>query len=278
MADRKPHPRKGDKKEAKGSHKTRKANQRNHTQKTSSALDREARLVKVAELDRQGYSQSEIAKKVGVSQPMISKDMALIRKRYEASIVHDKGSKIEWTVQCLRDVMRECWEAWQRSKEDVTETIETRELEKALSDLDSLEEDEEGGLKPKKGSRRGRKKATAADLVEKAKMIVTKIVTSRKGRLPANEYMTQVRMCLDQIASLHGLYPTEGEAKGKDANGALPGELWNVFALPAPEIGVDSVERNLERMKAEAVREDDVVDAEIVENEDPETVSGGGRN
>lgn len=199
-------------------------------------------LSRVAELDRKGWSQVAISKEVGVSQSMVHKYLKKLKARLRARADHDVATKVMVQVQGLRDVMRAAWEAYQLSKEDAVEVIETKEFQDALDAVMDLEDDGEGGVKPKK--KKGGRKKTAKETLEKAVLVLTKVVTSRKGRLPANEYLTQVRQCLHQIAELEGLYP-DPESKGNQGGGEVD---WSIWSKPKDQIGTDSVDRKLEQM------------------------------
>ncbi len=253
----------------------RKPDQRNRTHKTKSVSDMERMLAEVADLDRKGWSQTEIGKKVGVSQTMVGVYLKKIRERYKTQAVHDKGSLVERQVCALNDVMKAAWEAFERSKEDAVETVETKELEEALKDLAGVDDEKEGT------KRRGRRK-TPKERIEKAEMILKRIVTTRRGRLPANEYLTQIRQSLHQIAELKGLYPTEDKGDGEQQ--ALPD--WSVFSLPYDKTGTDSVDKKLERMKEETrlpiedmpAELEDIQEAEFTVNDRDEGRSMNGKS
>jgi hypothetical protein len=80
---------------------------------------READLAETARLDRMGFTQREIAERIGVSSVQICLDLRKLRKRYvEQANVH-AGERIGELLASYRDVRREAWLAWEKSWEDV---------------------------------------------------------------------------------------------------------------------------------------------------------------
>ena len=77
---------------------------------------READLAETARLDRLGYSQREIAAKIGVSCVQICYDLRTIRKRYARQAMEHTRELVGETLALLRDVRKEAHEAWERSK------------------------------------------------------------------------------------------------------------------------------------------------------------------
>lgn len=79
---------------------------------------REARLLEVARLHAEGRTQAAIATLVKVSQPQVAKDLRVIRARWKAAMVEERQTLVAEKKVQLNAVMREAWEAWQRSKAD----------------------------------------------------------------------------------------------------------------------------------------------------------------
>jgi predicted transcriptional regulator len=92
---------------------------------------RDADIARIAKLDRRGYSQSEIARVVGVSQQQISEDLKVIRKRYREEAMAEYKERVEEKRAQLREVRAEAWRAWERSKKDARKVVEE---ERTLSD------------------------------------------------------------------------------------------------------------------------------------------------
>jgi hypothetical protein len=62
-----------------------------------------------------GFTQRQIAERIGVSSVQICFDLRKLRKRYvEQANVH-AGERIGETLAAYRDVRREAWQAWERS-------------------------------------------------------------------------------------------------------------------------------------------------------------------
>lgn len=95
--------------------------------KSASDTDREERILKTAMYDRRGYSQSDIAKLLGVSQTQVSLDLKLVRSRYTERMIEDKSGLTNEMREHYRDIRREAWIQWERSKlasqKEVTQTI-----------------------------------------------------------------------------------------------------------------------------------------------------------
>lgn len=78
----------------------------------------EERRVKVAKMYLEGRSQRHMAKKTGVSQMMIWKDLQVIRKLWKESAVTDYDERVALECQRLDAIEREAWKGWRRSMRD----------------------------------------------------------------------------------------------------------------------------------------------------------------
>jgi predicted transcriptional regulator len=78
--------------------------------------EREAVLAKVAELDLNGYGQVAIARLLGVSQPQVSYDLKVVRKRYRETQLATVKAAVNRKIDQLADVRSEAWEAWDESR------------------------------------------------------------------------------------------------------------------------------------------------------------------
>jgi predicted transcriptional regulator len=85
---------------------------------------REEDLARVAKLDRRGYSQADIARVIGVSQPQICEDLKKIREHYRAAANATYAEKVEEKRAQLREVRSQAWKAWEKSKKDGTRWAE----------------------------------------------------------------------------------------------------------------------------------------------------------
>lgn len=213
----------------------------NPNHKTKSATDMERMLARVAELERKGWAQTKIAKELGVSQPMVCKYLRKIRQRYVKHAVHNREALVETSVAQIKDVMSEAWEALEKSKSEETTIIETQELQDALSLLQDVADDN-----PDSPKKRGRKsKKPSQDKIQQAAMTITKIVTTKKGRLPSVEHLRIILDCVWKIAQLKGLIDRY-EEKNKNKLGQME-DFWSSLPGMAPEtIDTNSVQNRLE--------------------------------
>jgi predicted transcriptional regulator len=85
---------------------------------------RERDMELMARMDRRGYSQYQIARHLGISQPQVCYDLKEIRKRYTEAISEEYRAKVEEKRQQLREVRVEAWRAWEKSKADARKVTE----------------------------------------------------------------------------------------------------------------------------------------------------------
>ena len=166
------------------------------TNKTRSRTQREERLTEVAAMHRRGMTQTDIAKAVGVTQPQIAYDLREVRTRYQATQLDDHGALVAEKLEQYRDVRREAWLAWERSKEDAGMVVEEF--------VDASESD---------GSRDGSERRIRR-------------VATKAGRLPGNQYLLTIMRTLDAERELLGLDP-EKPAAQNNLNVVMAGaEFW----------------------------------------------------
>jgi hypothetical protein len=95
-------------------------------------------LAETARLDRMGFTQREIAERIGVSSVQICFDLRKLRKRYvEQANVH-AGEKIGELLAGYRDVRREAWQAWARKSDPryLQAILDTYAAERRMLGLD----------------------------------------------------------------------------------------------------------------------------------------------
>jgi predicted transcriptional regulator len=205
--------------------------------KHKSPTDLEATLQRVAEMDRRGYSQYEIAREVGVRQPTVSEYLKKIRKRYVESMLEDRKEMVAEKLEQYREVRRVAWEAYMRSLDPATKRVVERMPE----------------MKAAKRSPRGGRRTREETNLEgvRAQLKVIKVIVTTEGRLPANEFLHTVLKTLDAERELLGLDPDRRslvgvyqvpweQLYGADASPDLvEQEIEGVLALPPPvkEVG-----------------------------------------
>ena len=84
--------------------------------KTSKRTELASRRKEVAQLHIQGYTQTKIAERLGVSQATISGDLKIIEKQWRADAVRDFDLCRQHELQKLALIEQEAWQAWERSQ------------------------------------------------------------------------------------------------------------------------------------------------------------------
>lgn len=88
-------------------------------------IQREALLVRIAELYLAGRKQSEISAETGLHQSNVSRYLKKLQARWQLQAAEAIDTKKARELARIDQVEREYWEAWERSKQDaVTETVE----------------------------------------------------------------------------------------------------------------------------------------------------------
>lgn len=84
--------------------------------KHKTKLDREATLQEVARLARMKYTQSQIAERVGVTQPMVCQYVKELDRRYRESQVLERDLLAAEMEANYHAVIRDAEDAWRRSQ------------------------------------------------------------------------------------------------------------------------------------------------------------------
>ncbi len=101
------------------------------------------RRAEVAKMYLMGMYQSEIAKKVGVTQSQISQDLKMLNKAWIAGAQDDISEAKAREVAKLDLIEAEAWDAWVRSKEKTVKRSAEKKGERKT--LEKLEETENVG-------------------------------------------------------------------------------------------------------------------------------------
>lgn len=83
-------------------------------------MQREADLVRTADLYCRGYSMDRIAKEIGVSMQQISYDLKDIKERWKQRTTMDLDAKKSEELAKLDAIEMEAWDAFRRSQEEFT--------------------------------------------------------------------------------------------------------------------------------------------------------------
>lgn len=151
--------------------------------KIGSPTHREEVLDFIAELDRRGYTQHEIRKRLPerfgftLSQGDVCKKLAIIRGRYKSEIIASRHEKVNEQLAALRDVRRTAWDAYHLSMLDSEKEVVEWEAETAEVQGGDLESSER----------------------------VIKRIQTREGRLPANQYLATILRTHEDERKLLGL-------------------------------------------------------------------------
>lgn len=87
-------------------------------------LERLERRRKVAQLYLQRMTQTEIAQRLGVKQPVVSRDLRRIEREWSESASGDFAAARNAELRKLDLLERELWEAWERSKKEGRRTAQ----------------------------------------------------------------------------------------------------------------------------------------------------------
>jgi hypothetical protein len=155
----------------------------------------------VARYDRRGFNLRQIADILRAdhgydfSRTTVCAKLQEGRAEYKEEMVGDRAALVAQKLAEYRELRREAWTAWERSKEDAERV--TEEHAPTL-----LPGDEEG--KPRKGKRGRFASATDPGTVEETLRRIKRIEV-REGRLPANQYLNAILATLDAERELLGL-------------------------------------------------------------------------
>jgi len=148
---------------------------------------RDQQLEDIHVLSCRGFSQSQIARQVGLSQPQISRDLEEIDKIICPHDATERARRRARLLSKMRHAEKELWDAWERSKQDK----ETSTKEKVL-------------LAGNASGHAGKGGKTAKNANERNKASI-----KSEGRLPNSNYMGQLNKLWDREAKLLGMNEPE---------------------------------------------------------------------
>lgn len=80
-------------------------------------LEREMVKERISDLHRKGYSQTDIAKEVGVAQSMVSVYVSQLKEEYRSRALRHRGEAINEKLEQYRTLRMEAYKAWVRSQQ-----------------------------------------------------------------------------------------------------------------------------------------------------------------
>jgi hypothetical protein len=214
--------------------------------KVKRELVKEETLTRVAGYIRRGWTYSMIAEREQVTTPMVWKWVNELRTRWRATQQEAIEDLVQEKIEQLTEIVRECMDAWERSKKDSEKVVE-----EYASALDEEEDGDGGKSKGRKGKGKGpsvkgglRGDSTGGDIrpFSQEKLVLIKKAVTTEGRLPASEYLRIAKDCYSEICKLRGLYPAEK----KDVT--VQTLDWTALLETPGSLPDDSIDRALEGM------------------------------
>jgi predicted transcriptional regulator len=191
--------------------------------KFTTPSSREQMMAIVAKMDRRGYSYGQIAEVLGVTPEAVGEHVRRLKREYRAIAIEDLEESIGEKIEQYKEMRREAWEAWERSKERFEEVTETESLPIRIEDTRG---------KKDKGDKSGRKDRNSPELRTVSK--VTKSVYKSGA-----EYLRIVLTCLEAERKLRGTdAPEKMDLRSEVLNW---GELAK--AGPVPDVLAEKIER-----------------------------------
>lgn len=210
---------------------TKELNKRQHQKRQQKRL---ARLDIVGELVKKGYSVRKICAEVQArlqlpklpSPNLIQQDKKLLLEEWRENRLNNTDEYVTLELARIDDCILELWEAWEKSKEDYTESWQRQ---KAVPKTKSADD---------KGSTEG-----------KSKVIYAEQQQAQKRGCGNVAYITEIRQQLTERRKLLGLYsPERSELTGKDGTPLM----GNAHTIDVNELS----EQELETLYAIAARRD----------------------
>lgn len=175
-----------------------------------SKTEREAKMLQAALLDRKGYNQFDIARMIGVGQPMVAKYLKKNRERYQEQVLDLEQARLHRLLDQFADVRREAWEAWEITKGGTIRNL--------IGEL-----------------------ARAMELAVATGTPLPDTITVKLRAMPANEFLQTVLGTLNAEAKVLGLIPTGKQDKG-DGDQAAKAALFDALVAATPDQVPDQVE------------------------------------
>lgn len=169
-------------------------------------------LQQIAQMHNRGYSQTEIAIKMGLTQAAISIKLKQIRQKYVQQQEEWTHDMIAEKLEQYREVRKEAWEAWERSKLDSKKRVKEVSPSKPKQLDDGTVEEQEARVK---------------------------LILTKEGRLPSAQYLQIVLDTFKAERDLLGL----DEAKKVEVNASV--FSWDTLLQGIQEAVPDTVEQQI---------------------------------
>lgn len=193
----------------------------------------------VAKLYLEGFTQLEIAEKVGISQPTVSLDLKAVRDSWKNDAISDFDDKVRQELASLNHQEEQLWKAWYRSCG--VEVIQTQSVERELrSDPDDIADEMVDKIKSKKG----RKSVVATRMIpvkESDKKVSKQLIGN-----PI--FMSEIRAVRELRCKLLGLIKKDEPEKQQVNVNVISGEVWDKISHIRTE--PDEIETRLKQLEA----------------------------
>lgn len=137
----------------------------------------EQELYEVAKYQRMGYSPTDMVKLMGCSRNRVNGLLKRVRENYAEATLVEYDAFVAEQVEMIRDIRKEAWEAWHRSKAD-----SYKEVVDYYNELVDGDDEDEKRVESKEGSKR----------------------VTREGRLPECPYLRLIMDTLTEERILRG--------------------------------------------------------------------------
>jgi hypothetical protein len=142
-------------------------------------MEREENLIEIARLRRRGWSEMRIAKRFGLSQRVIHRDVCTILQRHLEAQIHERSLHVALLDSQYDEIIFEHWKSYQKSKKDHAKKVTEQSLR--------IPRDDEGNPNGP------------------PEMEVTKITVTQEKRVPGAEHLIAIAKVLQAKRELHGL-------------------------------------------------------------------------
>lgn len=181
-------------------------------------------MAAIAQFDRRGYDQRRIVKALRekgiaqLSQPAVLYYLKKIREEYRDVTRAERQTMIREKIEALNEVIATAWEGYDKSCKDGQKRV----TEKVRPPAEPVAPEE-----PKNG-KRVRQRSPEAEVKETLQRI--KVIMTREGRIPANEFLQTIIKATELQCKLLGLLEPDKTVN----NGTQVFINWDAMLNPTP--------------------------------------------